>query len=458
MTTEQTPPSGLAGRSQDIFAADQTFASLGLSEPILRAITERGYVHPTQIQADLIPIVLSGRDCLGQAKTGTGKTAAFALPALHMIPKDAALSVLILVPTRELAIQVAKEIHDFAKHSGHQVVPIYGGQPISTQVQKLQRGPAIIVGTPGRVMDLHERRLLSYENIRYAVLDEVDRMLDIGFREDIRRILGSLKNHPQTVFVSATISPDIEKLARQYLRDPEKIVTAAQSLTVSQVRQSYFAVERWDKRKLLLHLLRKEEPALTLVFCRMKRTVDEVSLFLGKNGIDAHQMHGDMYQTKRDKVMVKLREGGLSVLVASDLASRGLDVDDISHVINYDLPEDPEIYIHRIGRTARAGREGVAWSFVCPDQGDLLTSIESLANIEIPVSVYDDFVPGPVPADINAQRELDQTRRQNSMESKSRNPLANKPDATDLTRFPGGLVPTQPPPKRLGGRLTTRRR
>jgi len=458
VTTENTPPSKSAGRSQDIFAADQTFASLGLSEPILRAITERGYVHPTRIQADLIPIVLSGKDCLGQAKTGTGKTAAFALPALHMIPKDSALSVLILVPTRELAIQVAKEISEFAKFSGHQVVPIYGGQPISTQVQKLERGPAIIVGTPGRVMDLHERRVLSYENIRYAVLDEVDRMLDIGFREDIRRILGSLKNHPQTVFVSATISPDIEKLARQYLRDPEKIVTAAQSLTVSQVRQSYFAVERWDKRKLLLHLLRKEEPALTLVFCRMKRTVDEVTLFLGKNGIDAHQMHGDMYQTKRDKVMVKLREGGLSVLVASDLASRGLDVDDISHVINYDLPEDPEIYIHRIGRTARAGREGVAWSFVCPDQGDLLTSIESLANIEIPVSVYDDFVPGQVPADIHAQRELDQTRRQNSMESKSRNPLANKPDATDLTRFPGGLVPTQAPPKRLGGRLTTRRR
>ncbi len=458
MTTDKTPPSGNAGRSQDIFAADQTFASLGLSEPIVRSITERGYTHPTKIQASLIPIVLSGKDCLGQAKTGTGKTAAFALPVLQMIPKDSALSVLILVPTRELAIQVAKEIHDFAKHSGHQVVPIYGGQPISTQVQKLQRGPAIIVGTPGRVMDLHERRLLSYENIQYAVLDEVDRMLDIGFREDIRRILGSLKNHPQTVFVSATISPDIEKLARQYLRDPEKIVTTAQSLTVSQVRQSYFAVERWDKRKLLLHLLRKEEPALTLVFCRMKRTVDEVTLFLGKNGIDAHQMHGDMYQTKRDKVMVKLREGGLSVLVASDLASRGLDVDDISHVINYDLPEDPEIYVHRIGRTARAGREGVAWSFVCPDQGDLLTGIESLANIEIPVSVYDDFVPGQVPADIHAQRELDQARRQNSMESKSRNPIAVKPDAADLTRFPGGLVPTQPPPKRLGGRLTTRRR
>jgi len=458
VTTDKNPPSGPAGRVQDIFATDKSFASLGLCEPLVRAVTERGYVHPTQIQADLIPVILAGRDCLGQAKTGTGKTAAFGLPLLQLLPKDAEFSVLILVPTRELAIQVSKEIHDFARYTGHQVVPIYGGQPISTQAQKLQRKPAIIVGTPGRVMDLHERRMLSYDKVQYAVLDEVDRMLDIGFREDIRRILGSMKHHPQTVFVSATISADIEKLARQYLRDPEKIVTAAASLTVSQIRQSYFAVERWDKRKLLLHLLRKEEPALTLIFCRMKRTVDEVTMFLSKNGIDAHQMHGDMYQTKRDKVMDKLREGGLTVLVASDLASRGLDVDDISHVINFDIPEDPEIYVHRIGRTARAGRDGVAWTFVCPDQGELLTNIESLANIEIPVSAYSDFQPGSVPSDIRAQREIDETRKQSSMESKSRNLLTNKPDATDTMRFPGGLVPTQPPPKRLGGRLNTRRR
>lgn len=457
--TSQDPPSGAsAGRSQDIFAQDQSFASLGLSEPILRALDERGFKHPTRIQAELIPIVLSGKDCLGQAKTGTGKTAAFGLPALHLLRGDDALSVLILVPTRELAIQVAKEIHDFAKFTGHHVVPIYGGQPIATQARKLERNPSIIVGTPGRVMDLHERRMLSYSNIKYAVLDEVDRMLDIGFREDIRKILGAMKEHPQTVFVSATISPEIEKLARQYLRDPEKIVTTAKSLTVSQVRQSYFSVEHWDKRPLLLHLLKREEPALTVVFCRMKRTVDEVATYLAKHGIDAHTMHGDMYQAKRDKVMTRLREGGLSVLVASDLAARGLDVEDISHVVNYDLPEDPEVYVHRIGRTARAGRDGVAWAFVCPDQGELLTAIESLANIEIPRAHYDDFVPGPVPSDVRARRELEDQRKQASMESKSRDPLANKPDPTDATRFPGGLVPTQPPPKRFGGRLSTRRR
>ncbi len=441
-----------------MFAEDRTFESLGLSEPILRALAERGFVHPTRIQADLIPIVLRGSDCLGQAKTGTGKTAAFGLPALHLLSKDEALSVLVLVPTRELAIQVSKEIHDFAKFTGHHVCPIYGGQPIPTQVQKLQRKPAIIVGTPGRVMDLHERGLLPYANIKYAVLDEVDRMLDIGFREDIRKILGALRQHPQTVFVSATISPEIEKLARQYLHNPEKIVTTAKSLTVSQVRQSYFSVERWDKRPLLLHLLKKEEPALTVIFCRMKRTVDEVAQFLNRHGIDAHPMHGDMYQTKRDKVMGKLREGQLSVLVASDLAARGLDVDDISHVVNYDLPEDPEVYVHRIGRTARAGREGVAWAFVSPDQGELLTAIESLANIEIPKSHYDDFVPGPVPSEVSAHRELEVQRKAKSMETKSRDILAAKPDATDNTKFPGGLVPTQPPPKRLGGRLGARRR
>ncbi len=458
MSTQETPPGDRPSRSQEIFAEDQTFEALGLSEPILRAIAGRGFVHPTRIQADLIPIVLRGSDCLGQAKTGTGKTAAFGLPALHLLSKDDPLSALILVPTRELAIQVSKEIHDFAKYTGHHVVPIYGGQPISTQVQKLERRPTIVVGTPGRVMDLHERRILPYTNVKYAVLDEVDRMLDIGFREDIRRILGSLKQHPQTVFVSATISPEIEKLARQYLTNPEKIVTTAKSLTVSQVRQSYFSVEHWDKRPLLLHLLKKEAPALTVVFCRMKRTVDDVANYLAKHGIDAHTMHGDMYQTKRDKVMGKLREGGLSVLVASDLAARGLDVDDISHVINYDLPEDPEVYVHRIGRTARAGREGIAWAFVCPDQGELLTAIESLANIEIPKSHYDDFVPGPVPGDISARRELETQRKAASMESKSRDILASKPDPADAAKFPGGLVPTGPPPKRLGGRLNTRRR
>jgi superfamily II DNA/RNA helicase len=246
------------------------------------------------------------------------------------------------------------------------------------------------------------------------------------------------------------------------MKDPEKIVTTEKSLTVAAVDQSWLSVEPWDKKRLLQHLLEHEEPDLTVVFCRMKRTVDQVADYLSKHGIDAHAMHGDMYQSKRDGVMDKLRGGRLSVLVASDLASRGLDVDDISHVINYDVPEDPEVYIHRIGRTARAGRGGVAWTFVQPDQGDLLSGIEMLANIEIPQKVYDDFTPGPVPADVAGYREAEKRRREELANARSRLSTSAAPPAAakavDPNAFPGGVVPSAQPLKRLGGVVRTRRR
>jgi len=446
--------------NSETFDLTVRFADLGLPASLLQALESKGYQHPTKIQSSLLPIALSGKDCLGQAKTGTGKTAAFALPMLTRIPADAPFAGLVLVPTRELAIQVAKEIHEFARQSGHGVVAVYGGNSVNAQATKLQKGPAIIVGTPGRVMDMHERGLLPYNQVQVAVLDEVDRMLDIGFRDDIRRILGSMKQHPQTIFVSATISPEIEKLARSYMRDPEKIISTEKSLTVSQVDQSYFAVEHWDKRRLLHHLLTHESPDLTVVFCRTKRTVDDVAEYLQRKGIDAHPIHGDMYQRARDQVMERLRSGKLSVLIASDLAARGLDVDDISHVINYDLPEDPEVYVHRIGRTARAGRRGVAWAFVCPDQGELLTNVEMLTNVEIPRKEYADFAPGTVPSEVSARRELEVQRKvdignaRNRFETQA--PAANI--VADPTKFPGGVVPSALPPKRLGGRVATRRR
>jgi ATP-dependent RNA helicase DeaD len=446
--------------SSETFDTSRRFADLGLPAPVLQALEEKGFEHPTRIQAALLPVALSGRDCLGQAKTGTGKTAAFALPMLARIPKDAGFAGLVLVPTRELAIQVAKEFHEFARHSGHAVVAVYGGHSVNAQATKLNKGPAIIVGTPGRVMDMHERGMLPYDQVKVAVLDEVDRMLDIGFRDDIRRILGAMKQHPQTIFVSATISPDIEKLARSYMRNPEKIVTTEKSLTVAAVDQSWLSVEPWDKKRLIEHLLKHEEAALTVVFCRMKKTVDQVADYLSKHGIDAHAMHGDMFQTKRDKVMDKLRGGTLKVLVASDLASRGLDVDDISHVINYDVPEDPEVYIHRIGRTARAGRGGVAWTFVQPDQGDLLSSIEMLANIEIPQKTYPDFTPGPVPADVASYRQAEQRRREELASARNRLAATTSipaPKAVDPNAFPGGIVPSALPLKRLGGVVRTRR-
>ena len=403
---------------------------------------------------------MSGKDVIGQAKTGTGKTAAFSLPVLGLLQPGDQFGALVLVPTRELAIQVCREVEELGGHTGIKAIPVYGGKPMRAQAQALESHPEIIVGTPGRVMDMHQRGLLPYNQFKVVILDEVDRMLDIGFREDIRKILGAMKQRPQTIFVSATISPEIEKLARSYMKSPEKIVTTEKSLTVSAVDQSWLTVEPWDKRKLLHHLLKHEEPALTIVFCRMKKTVDQVAEYLTKHGIDAHAMHGDMYQTKRDKVMDQLRGGSLGVLVASDLASRGLDVDDISHVINYDVPEDPEIYIHRIGRTARAGRHGVAWTFIQPDQGDLLSGIEMLANIEIPQKQYPDFTPGPIPVDVSSYREAEKRRREESASAKSRMATAVAPTAAkaaDPNAFPGGVVPSAMPMKRLGGVVRTRR-
>jgi len=445
---------------EEIFDTSVPFANFPLAEPLLRAIAKQGYEYPTKVQAEMIPIALAGKDILGQSKTGTGKTAAVALPILHMLDLQTPYAALILTPTRELAIQVAHEFRNLGQFSEARIVAVYGGQRIRIQAPKLAKEPHIIVGTPGRVMDFHRRGLLPYDRIRFAVLDEVDRMLDIGFRDDIRQILGSIRQEHQTIFVSATISAEIERLARQYLNEPEKLVLTSSSLTVTQVKQYYFSVERWDKNRLLVHLLRREEPALTLVFCRTKSTVDALTEYLKRKDIDARAIHGDMYQGKRDRVMSKFRSGQLSVLVASDLAARGLDVDDISHVINYDLPEDPEVYVHRIGRTARTGRRGVAWSFVVPDQGSLLTSIEKLTNVQIEAADYEDFQPGPVPQEILSRRQLEEEREESVRIDQGRVPTTppSPEEAADPVRFPGGLVPSALPAKRMGGRLRSRRR
>lgn len=454
----------------EIFAETLTFADLGLKEGVLRGIEQVGFKHPTKTQALLIPPILAGRDVIGQAKTGTGKTAAFGLPLLNALDTETPFQALILAPTRELAIQITHELTDIGgKQCPIKAMTLYGGQAVHTQTAKLQKGAHIIVGTPGRVMDMLERGHLHFRNIKAVVLDEVDRMLDIGFREDIRKILEKTPSSRQTVLVSATISPDIEKLARRYLRDPEKVVVDSGSLTVSMVKQYYLPVNQWDKKRLLLHLLRHEEPAITLIFCRLKRTVDELAKGLTERGIESHAIHGDMPQGKRNSTMEKLRTGTLSVLIASDLASRGIDVEGITHVINFDIPEDPEVYVHRIGRTARAGRGGVAWTFVTPEQGELLSNVEDLINAEVPKLAYPDFkgsdappgwrgeAPGgrregglqiagaPDPTD--APPPPEKTNRLDA----TLNPTlpAAAPDKVDLSKFPGGIVPTKLPPKRL---------
>jgi len=471
-----SPDEIAAANHAEIFDTKQTFADLGLRSSVLRGVEAAGFKHPTSIQATLIPVALTGRDILGQAKTGTGKTAAFGLPLLQMCNKDQPFQALVLAPTRELAVQITQEINDLGKFTPIRATSVYGGQAIRTQAKNLSSGSHILVGTPGRVMDMLERGHIHFGNIRFAVLDEVDRMLDIGFREDIRRILercppAGLNPETglgrQTIFVSATISGDIDKLARRYMKDPEKLVVASGSLTVSLVQQFYLAVNPWEKERLLVHLLTHEEPALTLVFCRLKRTVDRLAKVLSERGIEAHAIHGDMSQGRRNDTMKMLRGGKLSVLIASDLASRGIDVDGISHVINYDLPDDVELYVHRIGRTARAGRGGTAWALVTPEQGELLTQIEKLINTEIPKLDYPDFVPTPPPA--SWKGDMPRPKREERDEAKdgplissrlvaASNLVLPAAQVNDTAKFPGGVVPTMLPPRRMMGKIPGRRR
>lgn len=459
--------SSIAGKTdprwEEIFSGS-AFTDLGLRGTILQSLANAGFKTPTKIQAELIPLVLSGKDVLGQSRTGSGKTAAFGIPVVNAAIRGLAFQTIILAPTRELAIQITDELATLGKHTPIKFATVYGGQKIETQAAKLASNPEIIVATPGRLMDMMERKFIHMKNVRYIVLDEVDRMLDIGFRDDIKHILSRIKspNH-QTVFVSATISPEIESLSRSFMRDgeTERLETVGGSLTVSLVTQHYFAVNPWDKSRLLVHTIKNEQPELAVVFCRMKRTVDKIAGRLTDAGIEAEAIHGDLPQSKRTRIMKRLKEGKLHVLVASDLAARGIDVDGITHVINFDLPDDPEIYVHRIGRTARAGRGGVAFSFVTPEQGPLLTEIEKLTNVHIEEATPKGFKPGPVPQDIVEDRKREEERAENL---KSKNRYTNsKPqvpaveDASDASRFPGGVVPTKLPPRRIGGKLKTAR-
>jgi ATP-dependent RNA helicase DeaD len=415
----------------------EAFAALGVRPSILRSLAELKFTTPSEIQSLLIPRALAGVDILGQARTGTGKTAAFAIPILQKSEKGLPTQAIILVPTRELAVQVESEILRIGQHTPIKTLAVYGGQKIAAQAKFLKHHPEILVGTPGRVMDLLERRLIDFRNIRFVVLDEVDRMLDIGFRDDIRRILSQVKgvgqgsgfrtqgsantNAPedssllspesralspgrshQTMFVSATISPEIETLARKYMREPvEKLIApgADEKPTVENVEQYYLSAQPWDKYRLLRALLLQENPDLAIIFCRTKHGAEKLARKLHADGIECREIHGNLAQNKRDRVMKNFRTGKFDVLVATDLASRGIDVADITHIINYDLPDDPEAYVHRVGRTARMGAAGKAFSFVARDQGDLLTKVETLINMVIPVARVEGFEAAPPPRD-----------------------------------------------------------
>ena len=445
----------------DLFDESVSFEDMGLRKSVLQGVATTGFKHPTDIQAKLIPAVLAGKDVIGQAKTGTGKTAAFALPILHMATKDTPMQALILVPTRELAAQVAAEIETLGRATPIRTTCIIGGESMRQQIKSVKHGGHILVGTPGRIMDMYDRREIRFDKIRFVVLDEVDRMLDIGFRDDIRKILKNVKNEHQTIFCSATVDDEVERLGRTFARpNAERIATVGGSLTVAMVQQQFLSVEPWDKRALLLHLLRHEEPDTALVFCRTKDTVRKLARYLDKKGVSANEIHADLPQSRRNKVMESMRQGRLNVLVASDLAARGLDIEHISHVINYDLPEDPEVYVHRIGRTARVGRAGVAWSFVTPDQGRLLTDIEKVAGVLIEQKLYPGFKPGSVPEDVSQERDRAATvrARQEATVARDQPSLADELSPEQLkVMFPDGVVPKTVPQRTLGSRFRSRR-
>ncbi|MBI1333472.1 MAG: DEAD/DEAH box helicase [Armatimonadetes bacterium] len=361
-----------------------TFTELGLAENTLKAIADLGFEVPTPIQALAIPALLTGGDFIGLAQTGTGKTAAFGLPLIEKLSaEDSSTQALILAPTRELAVQVAKGIHDFAKYAGLKVVPVYGGQPMDRQFRALRMGPQIVVGTPGRVLDHLRRGSLKLDEVKACVLDEADEMMAMGFSEDLDAILSELPESRQLAFFSATMAPRVLDITKKFLRDPQKVEIVAKQRTLETTNQTYYEVAPGKKQEALVRVLDMETPGSTIVFCRTRLETAELSDSLGLHGYNAEPIHGDMSQNDRERVLRRFRDGMTDLLIATDVAARGLDIDSVTHVINYDVPYDVEQYIHRIGRTGRAGRTGDAITLIYRKEKRKLENIERLIGSKI---------------------------------------------------------------------------
>lgn len=362
------------------------FDELGLSEAMLETLDSIGYATPSPVQAGVIPVALSGRDVLGQARTGTGKTAAFAIPILETYEergKGAPPQAIVLVPTRELAVQVAGEFQRLAGKTKIRCVAVYGGKPIKAQIGKLERGADVVIGTPGRVLDHIGRRTIDLRSLRVVVLDEADRMLDIGFRPDIEKILRQCPSKRQTMLLSATVAPPVKRLAERYMHEPVMLDFSPKSKSVDTIEQHFFTVDADRKFDLLNRLLEREKPAQTIVFCRTKRGCDKIFERLSRKRKGIGCIHGDLPQGARDKVMKEFRAEEITLLVATDVVGRGIDVSSISHIVNYDIPQSSDDYVHRVGRTGRMGRDGVAYTFVTREEGEELTRIEVLINKQL---------------------------------------------------------------------------
>jgi ATP-dependent RNA helicase DeaD len=400
---------GAMDGDRDTSTDGTTFEHLGLRTELLKALSALGYEEPTPIQQEAIPPLVEGRDLLGQAATGTGKTAAFALPILQVLPahrRDRAPIGLVLVPTRELAVQVSEALHRYGKDLGARVLPVYGGAPIVRQLRSLESGVDVVVATPGRALDLLNRGSLKLDEVATVVLDEADEMLDMGFAEDLEAILDETPETRQTVLFSATMPRRLDSLARRHLNDPVRITIGrekAEPGEAPRVRQTAYVVPRAAKSAALGRILDVEAPTAAIVFCRTREEVDSLTETLNGRGYRAEALHGGMSQEQRDRVMGRLRGGTADLLVATDVAARGLDIEQLTHVVNYDVPSAPESYVHRIGRVGRAGREGVAITLAEPREHRMLKTIEKVAGAPIAVQQV------PTVADLRARR-LDLTR------------------------------------------------
>ena len=372
-----------------------SFKELGLSAEVLRALDENGFKDPFPIQELSIPLILKGKDVIGQAHTGTGKTAAFSLPILNNIKRNGPIQALILVPTRELAMQVTNEIRKFSKYVGIRTLAVYGGQSMSLQITQLRKGVQIVVATPGRLIDHVKRGTIQLEAAKFVVLDEADRMLDMGFIDDIKFILFYVDEDRQTCLFSATIPPEISRLAQDYMKNPHEVKLNEEEISLDTIDQSYLIVEERQKFKHLCNFIKSRDEKQTIVFAATKQRTQRLAIELKQQGLRAITIHGDLSQKQRDDSMHRFRTGSEDILVATDIAARGIDVPAIGHVINYDIPDDPMIYFHRIGRTARAGGTGKAISLVSQDRVDDFTRI--LKNTELPIKRLNDEMGIEVP-------------------------------------------------------------
>lgn len=360
------------------------FSSLGLKAELLTMIKEKGFTKPTPIQAQAIPLALQDYDIMGQAQTGTGKTAAFGLPILNQISKGAGLQALVLCPTRELAVQVCKEISFLGRMTKIKALAVYGGQSIERQIKALEEAPEIVIATPGRLLDHMRRRTISLTKLQFVIIDEADEMLDMGFFPDIEKILKSCPQERRTMLFSATLDYEVRRLGTRFMIDPKIIAIKSPERTVPEIDQSYYPVHRAFKIETLAQIMDSKKPAISLIFCRTKKGVDDLAYKLRTLGYDTDALHGDMSQRERDTVMYRFRQKRTQVLIATDLAARGLDISHVTHVFNFDIPEDTESYVHRIGRTGRAGKTGTAITLVEPDQIRHLRAIEKFIGKRIP--------------------------------------------------------------------------